>query len=88
MCYNNKREARNRLALICVLPGQKSDFDFSFFSIFAHAYAHTELSETANFAHDIVYICMYISMYQYVNVYINIQYVCLCILYFTLWRFV
>lgn len=22
MCYNNKREARNRLALVCVLPGQ------------------------------------------------------------------
>ena len=22
MCYNSKREARNRLALVCVLPGQ------------------------------------------------------------------
>ena len=28
MCYNNKREARNRLALGCVLPGQTGLYRF------------------------------------------------------------
>ena len=28
MCYNNKREARNRLALVCVLPGQTGLYRF------------------------------------------------------------
>ena len=28
MCYNNKREARNRLALVCVLPGQTGFYRF------------------------------------------------------------
>ena len=35
---------------------------------------HTQLSETANFAHDIVYVYMYeymyMSIYKYANVYI------------------
>ena len=28
ICYNNKREARNRLALVCVLPGQTGLYHF------------------------------------------------------------
>ena len=28
MCYNNKREARNRLALVCFLPGQAGLYGF------------------------------------------------------------
>ena len=28
ICYNNKREARNRLALVCVLPGQTGLYRF------------------------------------------------------------
>ena len=28
ICYNHKREARNRLALICVLPGQAGIYRF------------------------------------------------------------
>ena len=28
MRYNSKREARNRLALVCVLPGQTGFFHF------------------------------------------------------------
>ena len=28
MCYNNRREARNRLALVCVLPGQTGLYRF------------------------------------------------------------
>lgn len=76
MRYNNRREARNRLALVCVLPGQTGlyrFFDFCFFRFFPRM--HTQLSETPKFAHDIVYVYMYeymyISIYKYVNVYIN-----------------
>ena len=28
VCYNSKREARNRLALVCVLPGQTGLYRF------------------------------------------------------------
>lgn len=33
MCYNHKREARNRLALICVLPGQTGFYRFKLLKI-------------------------------------------------------
>ena len=66
MCYNSKREARNRLALVCVLPGQTGlyrFFNFSFFSILPTD-AH-RIKRNGEF-------CPRYSIYMYVYIYVSI----------------